>query len=111
MVSGSGPGSPESNNRMAMPPRLTLATGATPLWVSVADFNNDGNPDLAIANNGAPTNTLSGNSVTIILGNGDGTFNTAGAQSFRAGNGPTSIAVADYNIDGFLDLAFSRVMK
>jgi len=84
---------------------VTLATGATPLWVSVADFNNDGNPDLAIANNGAPTNTLSGNSVTIILGNGDGTFNTAGAQSFRAGNGPTSIAVADYNIDGFLDLA------
>jgi hypothetical protein len=84
---------------------VTLATGATPLWVSVADFNNDGNPDLAIANNGAPTNTLSGNSVTIILGNGDGTFNAAGAQSFRAGNGPTSIAVADYNIDGFLDLA------
>ncbi len=43
------------------------ATGISPFGIVVADFNGDGKPDLAVANE--QTNT-----VTVLLGNGDGTF-------------------------------------
>jgi hypothetical protein len=66
------------------------------VFVAEGDFNGDGLPDLAVANN-------TDNTVSILLGNGDGTF---GAKTdFLAGNGPTSIAVNDFNIDGRPDLA------
>jgi hypothetical protein len=45
----------------------TYATGTTPTSFAVGDFNGDGIPDLAVANQ-------SSNTVTILLGNGDGTF-------------------------------------
>src|SRR5579872_3886930 len=43
------------------------ATGATPTGGATADFNGDGKLDLAITN-------LSSGTVSILLGNGDGTF-------------------------------------
>jgi len=94
-------------------PRADDATGNGPVWVSVADFNGDGISDLAIANNGAPTSANTGNTVSILLGNGsatntsigNGTFSPGATRDFPAGNGPTSIAVADFNVDGRPDLA------
>jgi hypothetical protein len=82
---------------------VTYPTGQTPIYVAAADFNGDNILDLAIANNGVGTDTLSGASVSILLGVGDGTFGAT--NNFPAGNGPTSIAIADYNIDGIPDLA------
>jgi type II secretory pathway component GspD/PulD (secretin) len=82
---------------------IGYAVGQAPIYVASADFNGDNILDLAVANNGAPTATNSGNSVSILLGNGNGTFGAA--TDFPAGNGPTSIAIADYNIDGLQDLA------
>ncbi len=82
---------------------VSFATGQAPVYVASADFNGDNILDLAVANNGAATSTNSGDSVSILLGNGDGTFGTT--TNFPAGNGPTSIAIADYNVDGFPDLA------
>jgi hypothetical protein len=92
--------------------RVDDATGNGPVWVSTGDFNGDGILDLAIANNGAPTSTNTGNTVSILLGNastgstaiGNGTFSPAATRDFPAGNGPTSIAVADVNVDGRADL-------
>jgi hypothetical protein len=91
--------------------RVDYPVGNSPVWVSTADFNADGILDLAVANNGAPTDTLAGNSVSILLGQanpnntsvGSGAFGTQTA--YAAGTGPTSIAVADYNVDGIPDLA------
>ncbi len=77
--------------------------GNNPVFVSAAEFTTSGHLDLAVANNGVPTTTLSGNSVSILLGNGDGTFNTA--VNYAAGNGPTSIAVAQIALSGSNDLA------
>jgi hypothetical protein len=61
----------------------------------VADVNADGRLDLITANAGSAD-------VSILLGNGDGTFQ---AQSrIPVGPGPADVAVADLDDDGFLDL-------
>jgi type II secretory pathway component GspD/PulD (secretin) len=84
---------------------VSYPTGQAPVFVTSGDFNGDNVVDLAIANNGAATATNSGDSVSILLGNsvGDGTFGPT--TSFPAGTGPTSVAVADFNVDGRPDLA------
>jgi hypothetical protein len=81
-------------------PALTFPAGYNPSAVAVGDFNGDGIPDLAVANGG--TNPSNG-SVSVLLGNGDGTFQAA--VNYPAGSYPNSVAVADFNGDGILDLA------
>jgi len=66
--------------------------------LAVGDLNGDGKLDLAIA-------TSSTNSVTILLGNGDGTFTPATSPSPTTGKQPQSIVAGDFNGDGKLDLA------
>src|SRR5580704_8487006 len=68
--------------------------------IAVEDFNGDGIPDLAVAP------VLDEGNSEVLLGNGDGTFTIAGG-SFAIGNGTVtsnSIAAADFNGDGKLDL-------
>ena len=79
-------------------------------WSIVAgDFNHDGKLDLAFTsyNEGAGGNgNLNGigtnNTVSVLLGNGDGTFQAR--ADYGAGPGPTSIVATDVNGDGHLDL-------
>src|SRR2546427_2266627 len=52
-----------------------VGVGVHPPSVAVADFNLDGNADLAIAN-------ASDNAVTVLLGNGDGTFTPASKSPY-----------------------------
>jgi hypothetical protein len=78
----------------------SLATGATPNHMATGDFDLDGVTDLAVCNS-------SSNSVSVLLGNGtpgapDGTF--AAALTALSGNGPHTVAVADYDHDGRPDL-------
>jgi hypothetical protein len=61
----------------------------------VADFNGDGKPDLAVAN-------FSSNTVSILLGNGDGTFQPQ--TTYAVGTSPIWIAAADFNGNGIIDL-------
>jgi hypothetical protein len=68
-------------------------TGSMPDAIAVADVNGDGHPDLITANNSGRPYTVS-----VLLGNGDGTFGAA--QNFAVGYHPTSVAVADVNGDG-----------
>jgi len=73
--------------------------GTTPLQLAMGDFNGDKKLDLAVVNSGS-------GSVSILLGNGDGTF-TAGATV----NGlriPSTIVAADFNNDGFMDLVVTN---
>jgi len=65
----------------------------------VGDFNGDGKADLAVAN------FVSGN-VSVLLGRGDGTFQTA--VNFGIGSGSQSVAVGDFNGDDRLDLAVAN---
>ena len=59
------------------------------------DFNQDGKPDLAVS-------TALGQ-VSILLGNGDGTFQPG--QTFDISGQAQNLAVADFNGDGFPDVA------
>ena len=70
--------------------------GTNPSDVATADFNGDGNLDLAISNYGS-------NNVAIMLGTGTGTFGTPSYTT--VGNGPAGIVVADFNGDGKADFA------
>src|SRR5258707_4853959 len=79
--------------------RLEFGAGGSPSSVAVGDFNGDGVLDLAVANNGS-------NNVSVLLGNGDGSFQVA--RSFSAGGSPSSVAVGDFNGDGVLDLAVAH---
>jgi hypothetical protein len=77
----------------------TEYAGVAPTFVTTGDFNQDGKTDLVITSLPYPT----GNTVMVMLGNGDGTFQAP--VSYATGNGPRSIAVADFNGDGIPDLA------
>jgi hypothetical protein len=81
----------------------TPATNPFPQSVAVGDFNGDGNLDLAV-----PVYSLgtSLSDLTILLGNGNGTFNQGPAVGI-AGQNVNNAVVADFNGDGNLDLAIS----
>src|SRR5262245_58389829 len=59
--------------------------------VSASEFNGDGLPDLAVANPHS-------NTVSVFLGNGDGTFQAA--RTFATQLLPSSVPVGDFNGDG-----------
>lgn len=61
-----------------------------------ADFNRDGHVDICVAN-------INTGSVSILLGNGDGTFGPQ--QQLTVGNAPRGIAVLDVDGDGDMDIA------
>ena len=80
-------------------PAVNYGVGSEPWSVAVGDFNGDGKPDLAV------TNLITDN-VSVLLGNGDGTFQTA--VDYGTGIEPFSVAVGDFNGDGKLDLVVAN---
>jgi hypothetical protein len=82
---GNGDGS------FAPPAVVILGIQGVVTSASVADFNGDHIPDLAVGG------------LTVYLGKGDGTF--ASPVSYFGGSGPTSRVTGDFNNDGIIDVA------
>ena len=75
---------------------LALSIGS----LALGDFNGDGNLDFA-------STSSNDNTVSILLGNGDGTFQ--GRVVYATAAFPYGIAVGDFNGDGQLDLAVANI--
>ena len=77
-------------------PAKLATTGAKPVALVVADFNNDKLPDIATADS-------AGNDVTVFLNKGNGSFGAG--KKFAVGKDPVGIVAGDFNGDGKTDLA------
>ncbi len=142
-------------------PQTTFSVGNNPVALAAKDFNGDGLPDIAVANQNdnsisillnnnkgnfsqpgtspillgknetgpaaiasavlrasttaVPTPAAdlviansSSNTVSVLLGNGDGTFAEAAGSPFATGKQPSAIVIADFNGDGNLDFAVAN---
>jgi len=76
-----------------------VAVGSHPIALTVADLNDDGNMDLLVVNH-------SSNSVSVLLGNGNGTFKKA--VNYAVGSKPRWVSVADFNHDNKLDMVVAN---
>src|SRR6266404_15515 len=77
-------------------PPVNYNVGDNPFSIAAVDLNNDGKLDLAIVNSYSQN-------VSILLGNGDGTFGAARNYAILATSDGT-VAVGDFNGDGNADL-------
>jgi hypothetical protein len=79
-------------------PPTSFPTGQNSAFVAAGDFNNDGKPDLVVANSAS-----SANDVSLLLGDGTGSFGAA--KHFSVGRNPIFVVVGDFNGDQNLDFA------
>jgi hypothetical protein len=95
----------ENRSLLSFNAPLNLPTDVSPEGITVADLTGNSISDLVVANNGfAGDGTFAG--VSILLGNGDGTFQPA--SNIDVGPHPYAVAVGDFDGDGTPDLAVTH---
>ncbi|MGA8143136.1 MAG: FG-GAP-like repeat-containing protein [Candidatus Acidiferrales bacterium] len=86
-------------------PTTAIPTGTGPVWITSANFNptvsNDLHLDIAVVNHTA-------NTISILLGNGDGTFQPKTDISTGTGTGPVAAVAATLTSSGFADLVVAN---
>ncbi|CAF3868932.1 unnamed protein product [Rotaria sp. Silwood1] len=78
-----------------------MELGSQPYSVALGDFNNDNRLDIVVANYGTST-------ISVIFGNGNGTFTNQTIYSMESGSQPCSVAVGDFNNDTQLDIVVAN---
>ncbi len=81
---------------------VNSASGGSPSPIAVADFNGDGKVDIAVT-----AGAYALNSVSILTGNGDGTFNSPFSVPSTTSTSVTWIQVADFNQDSAADVVLA----
>src|SRR5260221_4243586 len=87
---------PQGFSQTFAPAKLSPLTGSNDF--AAGDFNHDGLLDVVTVN-------ASTNQVSILLGNGDGTFHPGGVQTVPGASGLGRLVIRDFNHDGNLDVA------
>ncbi|SPF45060.1 exported hypothetical protein [Candidatus Sulfopaludibacter sp. SbA4] len=82
----------------ALGPAQSYSAGNRAAGVVLADFNGDGKLDAAVINLADPSNPTDLGGVSVLIGNGDGSFKTPVSYTF--GERPFWIAAGDLNGDG-----------
>ena len=82
--------------------RADYVTGAAPRQIFLSDLDADGDSDIAVVN----SNQNSGNSVSVLKNQGDGSF--FAKVDYPTGEGPVSLFVADLDNDSDQDLAVAN---
>ena len=82
---------------------VNTTVGTRPRYFAAGDFNRDGKQDLALSQ------TSSDNNLRILLGNGSGGFSSQSTLSMGVEAAPRGVISADFNADGYLDVAVSSV--
>lgn len=108
-----GPGRPGGtvgvllgNGDGAFQPAVPYGAANGPFSIAVADLNGDGKQDVVVANWGTSNGGSNNGAASVLLGNGDGTFQPV--QTYLSGgNEAPSVAVADLIGDGRLDIVLA----
>jgi hypothetical protein len=87
-------------------PAVSYPAGKSPVSLIVVDLNKDGKADIVILNRCASTGCNQPGEVSVLLGNGDGSFQTVG--TYTVGFKPSAVAVGDLNGDGNIDVAVAN---
>ncbi|MBP6820062.1 MAG: putative Ig domain-containing protein [Acidobacteria bacterium] len=83
-------------------PGSPIAVGAFPRSVAIGNFNGDANSDLVVTNGGSDT-------LSILLGNGDGTFTPSLGSPVTSAGAPFHAIIGQFNADAFFDLAVANL--
>jgi hypothetical protein len=81
----------------------SFAAGENASFIAIGDFSGDAAPDIAV---GRSTTTADTGGVSVLAGNGDGTFQPP--LFYLSGANVRMITVGDFNIDGRADMAVTN---
>ncbi|MGD0675083.1 MAG: VCBS repeat-containing protein [Polyangiaceae bacterium] len=89
---------------------VSYPVGSNPSSVAIGDLNGDRKPDVVVANASPATDAGSPpgavNTVSVLLGTGDGTFEAQ--ATYVTGDNPAGLALSDFNRDGRLDVVVAN---
>lgn len=94
------------NGDGTLQPPIDSDAGPFPYWIASGDFNEDGKLDLAVLYGASPSfgGLPADDEFWILLGNGDGTFQTPMPNDLGFASDLINLAVGDFNGDGKLDV-------